>query len=288
MILTACIGVELDLGLTFPDPYSLATGAPSDININTTTGRVTFTNVGTYVFTVTNGETSQQFIVNAIDCTPTLWQSEFIYCTGSGTVTQQLYLSDGSIGSGWTHGTLPAGVTLSGTGLLTINTATATAGVATVSQGGNDYTIVIGVAACPTPTTQPTTQCEVEPLGIVWVNQRGGRQSFWFNQVKEYGVKQAGGVTYINANLEKRYATRGRVEDRVSIVQEYVTAEQLESLQSLLDSIQAWVCGDIANANTYRSIIIDEQTYTVRRTNDRFFTVSFDFSYSIERNIQRQ
>jgi hypothetical protein len=290
MIIQGCAGEEIYLLYTISGPYSLVEGSPSGVSMaGGDDGAIVVSIPGIYIITITNGEQSETFTVSVEDCTPALLQSEFIYCTGSGTITQQLYDQFGNPLTGATAlEPVPAGVSVSSAGVMTVNTSTTTQGLFYVSSGELQYLVVVGVVVCPTPTVQNRTDCDADTLGIVWVNQQGGRQSFWFNQIKEFGIRQQGGVKYINAQLEQRYTQRGRVEDRVQIIQEFVNETQLAALVTLLNSIQAWACTDIANQATYRSIIIDEQTFKVRRTNDRFFTVSFDFSYSIARNIQRQ
>jgi hypothetical protein len=223
------------------------------------------------------------------DCAKTLLENSFAYCTGSGTYTQQIYLSDGTI-TGYTIDDPTEGVSITTGGLMTINTTAMGVGVNNMNivVGGISYPFTVTILTCAPPSTSPIIDCVKDPIGIVWVNQEGGRQSYWFNQPKEFEINQADGKTYINTNKEKRYFSRGRVEYGVNIEQNFIPLLHLDSMNSLKNSIQAWVCTNITDLSTYKSIIIDEDTWVFRRTADRFFTIEFSFKFSKAKVIQRQ
>ena len=223
------------------------------------------------------------------DCEDTLLETDFSFCEDSGSFNQQIQFESGILYDDWSIDTPPAGITISATGLLSINTATASTTVVNlIYDTDKEVSITINIIECPEPTQSEYIECENDVLGIVWINQEGGRQSYYFNQIKDFGIKQKDGDTFINSTKETRYYTRGKVDNTVSIQQEYIPIEHITSISSLKNSIQSWFTNDITDAAVYKAIIINESTWNVRRTNDRFYSISFDFSYAISKTIQRQ
>lgn len=244
--------------------------------------------VGTYKIQVDYGSGLIEIIINIEDCEPDILESTFAYCINSGEFSQQLYVENAS--GTWSLTTPETGVELSSSGMLTIDTTMIGVGLydLEVNVGSDSFPLQIQIVGCTTPSTQETTECKLDSIGIVWVNQEGGRQSYWFNQPKEFEVEQSGGQTWINSDKEKRYLGRGRVDYGVQITQEFLPIEHLESINSLKNSIQAWVCTDVEDNSTYQSIIINEDSWLIRKTTDRFFRANFDFKYSKAKVIQRQ
>jgi hypothetical protein len=284
---------------TYPDgasAFSLLTGNPF-ISVDSSSGDVSLdlneAVAGDYIVLVQYSIEGDNFTftieLTIEDCENYLLENSFSYCTGSGTFSNQLYLANPISGT-WALVDPVEGVTITSGGLLQVNTTTASVGsyTETVTIDGNSFDITIEILACASPSTSPLTDCKLDPIGIVWVNQEGGRQSYWFNQPKDYEIQQSGGTTWINSDKELRYLQRGRVENAVRVSQQFVPIEHIDSLNSLKNSIQAWTCTNILTASTYRSIIIDEDSWVVKRTLDRFYTIEFTFKYSIEKKIQKQ
>lgn len=249
---------------------------------------ITGLSVGTYKIQVDYGSGLIEIIINIEDCEPEILESTFSYCINSGEFTQQLYADN--VTGNWSLTSPQSGFDLSTSGLLNINTSSTGVGTFTldIEVGGDPLEIQVQVLACTTPSSLLTTDCKLDSIGIVWVNQEGGRQSYWFNQPKEFDVTQSGGQIWINSSQEKRYLGRGRIEYGVLITQEFIPIEHITSITSLKNSIQAWACSDMEDAGTYESIIIDEDSFVIRRTTDRFYRISFEFKYSIAKTIQRQ
>lgn len=300
MIYSVCKADATDIFTpTYPDgasSFSLLTGN-TFILVDNTSGDVTLdlneAIAGEYIvlvqYSIEGNNFTLQIELTIEDCENYLLEDSFSYCTGSGTYSNQLYLANPISGT-WSIVDPVEGVTITSGGLLQVDTAAI--GVAsyteTVTIGGNSFNITIQILACASPSVSPLTDCKLDPIGIVWVNQEGGRQSYWFNQPKDYEIQQSGGTTWINADKELRYLQRGRVENAVRVSQQFVPIEHIDSLNSLKNSIQAWTCTNILTASTYRSIIIDEDSWVFKRTLDRFYTIEFTFKYSIEKKIQKQ
>lgn len=240
------------------------------------------------------------YVVNIVECLPAPVLTNWNICRGWSNIetedcefTIQITFPNGETYNDFAEDdTLPAGVTISETGLLTIPCAKldamANAPVDFTYDTDKTVTLTFNVIDCDAPTASIFTECEKESIGIVWINQEGGRQSYWFNQIKEYKINQSDGRDYINSVREKRWYNKGRVVDAVYINQEYIPFEHLAFLNSLKNSIQAWYCTDIENEDTYQSIILNQDSWTVRRTNDRFYSVQFQFEFSKAKIIQQQ
>lgn len=298
MILTYCYTLSGEELVTPDYPESATTysviGGLTWVSVDDV-GEVTFdiggVPIGEYVINISYGGEfpgTIEIFLTIEDCEPTLLESTFSYCTGGGEFTQQLY----PIGVSGTFLLVAplTGVRLSTDGVLTIDANTCPIGNngLNITIDGEPFKIYINILTCATPSTDTLTDCKLDPIGIVWVNQEGGRQSYWFNQPKEYEIDQNGGQTWINSDKENRYLNRGRVEYGLLVTQEFIPELHVTSINSLKNSIQAWACTDINDRATYRSIILNEDTWIFKRTNDRFFRLSFELKYSIAKTIQRQ
>lgn len=123
---------------------------------------------------------------------------------------------------------------------------------------------------------------------IVWLNNIGGIESFFFNgKFAEYNVQQSGVTDYIDyLNIkrfnQKRFVYSGRVLTTGSI-----TKEQADVLDGLKTSIQAWelTAGD-DNETIVTPIFIKADNFKKYKKMDKFYDVTIDFIYAKPINIQ--
>ena len=276
--------------------FSIKNGI-TGITINSETGVVTinfttFEGLGSFLvlfeFTLDGVVTIYPEEILVVDCSVKPIVTNYNICI-DGDYTTQLLFTNGATFSDITliDGD---GVTVSPTGLMTITTdGIDSPTVITIGYGGGlEAEITITVIACLTPDEIDLVECEKDGLCIVWVNQEGGRQSYYFNQPKEFGISQSDGKTYKNISKENRYFTRGNVGYGVAITQQFVPNEFVQSINSLKNAIQAWACADIDDVSTYKAIIIDEDSWVYNRTTDRYNTLSFNFDYAVNKTIQKQ
>jgi len=148
-------------GGTPPYSYS-ATGLPAGLSINAGTGAVTGTPTaaGSYTptFTVTDnaGGTASQAGAITVDPAPVVVQNQSASGTVGQALSKQLAAAGGTGSFSWSSsGTLPPGVSLSASGLLsgTPTAAGTYAFTATASSGGQtgSGTITVTIAPAPTP-----------------------------------------------------------------------------------------------------------------------------------------
>jgi hypothetical protein len=269
-------------------------------SVNNTTGEVSLdidlVNPGIYYITIkyTIGETdyyfSEQIIITS--CEVQLLQDEISICANGPYLYFQMSFVGGETYDDFEYisTTLSGDVGISENGLIHVKGSIEEVGPQdfVFSAGDTEFTLTVNVVSCPTPTVSAITECQKDVIGIVWVNQEGGRQSYWFGQVKDFKINQQGGKTYENSSKELRYFDKGRVSNGVNIFQEFIPLEHVTAIASLKNSIQAWACTNIEEFSTYKAIIIDEDSWVLRRTNDRFYSAAFQFEYAKEITIQRQ
>jgi len=273
---------------------------PSWISVNGTTGEVSVDSnsvvVGIYslIISYSYGEGQTGTITEEIaieDCVVVPLQTSISVCENEGIV-YPIILSDGLPHTGFAIVSVtPANdfISISGSGELTI-VSDLPVGTHTLNisyNEGTNFSIEIEVVSCTTSTTS-MSDCALDPLGIVWVNQEGGRQSYWFNQPKAYKIEQQAGETWKNTDQEQRWFNKGIVSEVTSVDQQFIPEGHLSSINSLKNCIQAWICTDIADENTYQSILIDEDSWTWKKTLSRFYTLSFTFRLSKSKVIQKQ
>jgi hypothetical protein len=296
----------IDGEFTF-DPDYIAGGntfvkaiGPSWVTIDSGTGEVSIdTNsvtVGVYSLLITysygegqTGKFTEEIAVE--DCAVVPMQPTISVCEGQNT-DYPIILSDGLPHSGFEIVSVsPTNefITISGSGVLGIESDVnvGTYVIEISYSGGENFEITLNVVACSTPTTA-IADCPLDPIGIVWVNQEGGRQSYWFNQPKSYSIEQQGGETWKNTDLEQRWFNKGIVSEVTSVEQQFIPEGHLSSINSLKNSIQAWICTDISNASTYKSILIEEDSWVWKKTLSRFYTLAFTFRLSNAKLIQKQ
>jgi len=270
------------------------------LSINSGTGEVEIDldnlAIGVYVilvrYSISEGGTAQsEYKFAVIDCSQQFQQNTFTFCQDSGSYSFQLLQPNGEVYSDYSLAVAKTGVSVSALGVLTINSGSIsklTSSVFINFNSGSSFEVFFNSIPCASISTASFTDCVKDSTCIVWVNQEGGRQSYYFNQVKEFRITQTGSKQWVNSSKEKRNYTKGIVEDAVIVNQEFLPEEHLTAMASLKNSIQAWVTNDISNKEKYRSIYLEEDSWTVKKSNSRFFSVSFIFKYSIARLIQKQ
>lgn len=144
-----------------------------------------------------------------------------------------------------------------------------------------ELTIKVNVlSACETASEVCCTNAEQ----IVWINRDGGLQNFYFDGVREFNIDQRDDEEYIDSGNTSRYSTSGKVKDGRIFSTKNITKTELNALDSLNYSIQAWHLSD----SVYLPISISKGGYTKYNSRDKRFNASIRFTYSTPINIQTQ
>ena len=100
-----------------------------------------------------------------------------------------------------------------------------------------ELTVKVNVlASCETASDVCCTNAEQ----IVWINRDGGLQNFYFDGVREFNIDQRDDEEYVDSGNTSRYSTSGKVKDGRIFSTKNITKTELNALDSLNYSIQAW------------------------------------------------
>jgi hypothetical protein len=124
-----------------------------------------------------------------------------------------------------------------------------------------------------------TTKC------IVWINRQGGRCCYTFDQRVNYeGL--IGDAKVFDTGVFNKYNNRGKNYDYVSIYKTGISNEEVDLIESLRYSIQAWEF-DIKTA-TARPILIDSNSYGKYNTKINLNDIVLKYKIATYKLIQTQ
>lgn len=274
--------------------------APPTASINSGTGAITFTNltsIGIYEFVVAYlnaGSVSQSVFVKVFvnDCGK-LNKTDFITCQESETAS--LFQLTNEAGTTHTFAKFSGDdeIEVSGSGLITFthNGSGAKGATITYKIGSTDYFVIVSVTMieCEPITNDQYVECPTNPIGIIWLNSKGGWDSYYFAQSKSYNVAQSDAIDYINYLEENRYATRGNVYEGVECLNNLIPLEHIDKIKSLRNSIQAYIMvPNDADGYDFTPIKLDQGNFTTYQTTQEFYSLSFKFIYAKALKIQTQ
>jgi hypothetical protein len=125
--------------------------------------------------------------------------------------------------------------------------------------------------------------CSDENINIVWLNRQGGRGNFIFTQRRDYKVNIGDKKTYITKDI-KRYSEINKVYNAVTVYATGLSLNQIDFLDTLRYSIQAWVFVN----EIFIPIILDVESFDKYNTKENMYDISITFNYAEQLNIQRQ
>lgn len=299
LTIEVCEGYTYDTTPTYPDGatgFSLLNG-PDGVTINSSTGRVEIDStiiVGDYYmlirYTIGEGGPVQSKIVYLVvkDCSPELFKNSYVICK-SGSQTIKL-AGSGVLGTpdfsanSITYTSLGSNQYSIDTNSLTLNTTYNLS----VTVDGVSKSFTLKAIDCASVSLLSLSDCENEPLQVIWKNRAGGWNNYWFMQDKGYAVDQANAKSYININDELKWTSRGDIYDVVEINNQLVPKSHVDFIRSLRDSIQAYIVSDLNDVRTYIPIILEEESFSLYKTGDEFYSFSFNFKYAKKRKVQNQ
>lgn len=292
-----CQGVEFDFTPSFPEGATdfVLLNNPEGVTIES--GRIALSDtvvLGDYYliinYTVGEGGPAGQMIVylSVKECEEKLFKTNYVVCR-AGNQTIKL-AGSGTLGTP-DFASHSISFTSPGENTYVINTSTMTLNQVyevEVTVEGEPKTFTIKAINCAASSVQNVTDCEKEPIQVIWKNRAGGWNNYWFIQEKEYLVDQSEGKTYINKNDEKKWTTKGNIYDEVAIQQNQIPKSHVNLIRSLRDSIQAYIALDISDPLTFLPIILEEDSFRLYSTGEEYFGVAFKFSYAKKRKVQMQ
>lgn len=120
---------------------------------------------------------------------------------------------------------------------------------------------------------------------IVWITREGGRASYNFNQRKDYGGVLGQSQTFDNGGIIK-YLTRGKNFQTVTIYKTGISDDEVDLIESLRYSIQAWEYDPDTDIST--PIVLDGDSYDKYSTKKKLSEVKLRYRIGQYKEVQSQ
>lgn len=125
--------------------------------------------------------------------------------------------------------------------------------------------------------------CSDENINIVWLNRQGGRGNYIFSQRKDFNVEVGKKNNYIKNDI-KKYSEIKNVYNGMKVYATGLTLNQIDFLDTLRYSIQAWVYVN----QIFIPIFLDIDSFEKYNTKENMYEISLSFIFAEQLNIQRQ
>lgn len=152
------------------------------------------------------------------------------------------------------------------------------------SPPAQDYCLILEVVSS---LTEPITVCEkTDNVNLVWITREGGRASYIFDQRKDYGTNLGESKSYDN-NGYLRFINRGKNFENKTVYKTGLSNDEVDYLESLKYSIQAWEYNSATDALT--PIIINTDSSINRYSSkSKINEVVIKYRLATYKNIQNQ
>lgn len=155
------------------------------------------------------------------------------------------------------------------------------------TEGGSpsiaDYEFIIEVVDSLTDSIETCSNSNTKC--IVWITREGGRASCNFNQRKDFGGIVGQSQTFDNGGAIK-YLTRGKVFSSVTVYKTGVTNTEIDLIESLRNSIQAWEYNSDTDVST--PILLDSDSYDKYSTKNKLSEIKLKYRIATYKQVQRQ
>lgn len=122
---------------------------------------------------------------------------------------------------------------------------------------------------------------------IAWFNIQGGWQNYIFSGIKTFQVEVDGSKQFKTSDLVKKHSQIDGVYNGELISTGDIPKSHVDALDGLKYSIQAFLYNDETEAWDI-PILINKDSFTKYKSNDKFFEVRLKFIYAEEILIQTQ
>jgi hypothetical protein len=146
-----------------------------------------------------------------------------------------------------------------------------------------DATLIIEVVDSLTDTID--TCYNDKSICLVWLNREGGRQSFIFDERKNFGMSLTDAKTFVT-NKTIKYSNRGKIFNNKTVYKTGLTNEQTDYLDSLRYAIQAWEYDYINDIST--PISVDVNSFEKYNTKDKLNEFVLKYRIANYKEVQKQ
>jgi len=123
------------------------------------------------------------------------------------------------------------------------------------------------------------------PITLVWIAREGGVGTYIFDQRKDFGGDIGDSKTYDN-NGTIKYISRGKNFPTKTVYKTGITNTEVDLLESLRYSIQAWEYND--TTDTCTPIILDSKSYDLYAPKGELNQVTLSYRIATYKTIQSQ
>jgi len=162
---------------------------------------------------------------------------------------------------------------VSGTTSVTINATRDT------GESLGQFEIIFDKGVC---VTEQEVCCD-DGVVLKWLTDTGGIMQWVFSGVREFEIRVGDALTFKNTNNQIQYSQRKDVYLGKRVTSGDITLQQNIFLLQLRYSIQAW---KYEGSNS--PILIDNDSFKVYKTTDKFFDISVQYIDAMEASIQTQ
>lgn len=122
---------------------------------------------------------------------------------------------------------------------------------------------------------------------IAWLNKEGGWQNYIFTGVRTIRHEINGDNTYETSDYVTKYSEIEKVYNAEIITTGDVPKSHIDIIDSLRDSIQAFLWNDETQAYDI-PILVEKKSVTKYKTNDKFYEANVKFKYAERLIVQTQ
>lgn len=126
--------------------------------------------------------------------------------------------------------------------------------------------------------------CATDNAVISWLGREGGIKQWNFPGVREYNIEVGDANTFKNSSYQTQYSQRKDIFTGKSVSTGNISREQVDFLDELRYSIQAWELVD----GEWVSILLDNGSFFKYKTRDKLFDLTFRYVISEEIIMQTQ
>ena len=131
--------------------------------------------------------------------------------------------------------------------------------------------------------TEVETCCDNEGASLKWLATNGGVMEWRFHGVREFEIRVGDALTFKNINNTIQYSQRKDIYNGSRVTSSSITKEEVLFIKEVKYAIQAW---DYDGENI--AILIDNDSFRLFKTTDKFFDISVQYIYADELQIQTQ
>lgn len=145
------------------------------------------------------------------------------------------------------------------------------------------FDLVFEKAEC---TTEIEVCCATGYVSLAWLSVDGGIKQWPFPGVREFNIKVGDANTFKNSSYQVQYSERKNVYTGKRVTTDLITQDQVDYLDDLRYSIQAWELNDDASIVT--PILLDNESFRKYGSREKFFDVSIQYVISQQILVQTQ